>query len=586
MRRGSFSRPNARARGSSPTVNVGSGSKVAIVVPIVVALAGAPACYRGATGTGASDHDDAGGSDGSGPTDGDSGDGADTGDGVPGECRPAALDMRRLTELQYRRSIAAIFDGRVDASGAFPAPVGETPTGYSTELGAKEVSEHDVEQIVYAAEDVAVDVAAALPELLPCAADPDPDRACAEAFLGRQGRRIYRRTLTDDEREPLLDTWAAGVADGATFAEAVALVTAEMLQTPQFLYITEDAAATPRRLTGVELASRLSFLLWDSTPDDTLLDLAESGALDEQDAILDQAERLLAAPEADTTIARFFREWTSTGLVSPADKSTELFPEFDAALAASVNDGFDRFAVGIVRDGGTLDDALRSSDAWVDAGLAALFSIPAPPAGEWARVTLDPERYRGVLTQPALLASLAHSDRTSYVYRGKLVRKRLLCQTLPPPPPDAMSVPLDLPDDPTARQESETRIARGECGACHTAMDPAGLALENFDAIGRWRDTDASGRPIDPSGTLVGVGEADLTFTDHVDLVDQLAATPELGTCFARQLFRFALSRAETDADACTIAVLEGVLEDEGGDLGAALVAIVTADAFRHREAP
>lgn len=272
--------------------------------------------------------------------------------------------------------------------------------------------------------------------------------------------------------------------------------------------------------------------------------------------------------------------------MSPADKSTALFPEFDAALAASVNDGFDRFAVGIVRDGGTLDDALRSPDAWVDAALAGFYAVPAPPEGEWARVTLDPDRYRGVLTQPAALASLAHSDRTSYVYRGKLVRKRLLCQSLPPPPPDAMSVPLDLPDDPTARQESEVRIARGECGACHTAMDPAGLALENFDAIGRWRETDASGRPIDPSGTLVDVGDADLTFTDHVDLVDQLAAAPELDACFARQLFRFALSRAETYDDACTIAVIEGVLDDTDGDLGAALVAIVSADAFRHREAP
>lgn len=548
----------------------------------ILALAIPTACYRG----GANAHAD--GSDGGSEDAGDDGDddgGSDDDGGDPGACSPAALDMRRMTEHQYRRAIDAIFTGHVEPSSQFPAPSGKAPTGYSTELGLEDVGEHDVEQIVYAAEDVAEGVAGAMDDLLPCAAD-EPSEACAGEFLDVYGRRAYRRALTDDERAQLLATWQAAGADGATFAEAVALMVDELLQTPQFLYVSEYAAPTARPLEGFEIASRLSFLLWDSIPDDELLDLAEAGGLAERADVLAQAERMLESPNADTTVARLFREWTQTKQITVADKSTDLFPFFDADLATSMNESFDRFVVGTLRDGGSLGDVFRSSDAWVDPRMAEFFGVTAPADGGWARASLDADLYRGIWTQPALLASLAHSDRTSYVYRGVFVRKRVLCETLPPPPPDAMGVPLDLPPDPTAREESEVRIARAECGACHSIIDGPGLALEPFDAVGRWSPTDALGRTIDPSGTLVGVGEGSIEFTDHADMIDQLAAVPEVEACFARQLFRFSMSRMETEADECTIAAIEAALAESDGDLGTALVAIVGTDAYRQREAP
>ncbi len=545
-------------------------------------MLGAPACYHGTAHDGAADGggDAAAGSSDAGGSEG----GSD--DGGTAVCDPAAFDMRRMTELQYRRTIAAIFDDQVAPSDDFPAPSGPTPSGFSTELGARDFGEQDIEQVVYAAEDVAEAVVAVLPSLLPCASEPGADAACLDAFLDRYGRRAYRRSLTDDERARLHEAFSLAIADGASFADAVGLVVDELLQTPQFLYVVEYAAPEARPLEGFEVASRLSMLLWDSIPDDTLLDLAESGALGDRDAIVEQAQRLLDDPRADTTLARFFREWTAARPISSADKSTEVFPDFDAALAASMNESFDRFTVGIVREGGSLDDLLRRNEAWVDARMAALLGVAAPAGDGWSRVTLDAGLHRGMLTQPALLAALAHSDRTSYVFRGAFVRKRLLCETLPPPPAGAMGVMLDVPPDPTAKQESEARISRGDCGGCHTMIDPPGLAFEPFDALGRYDPTDALGRTIDPSGVLVGVGEQELSFTDHADLVDQLAPLPEVRDCLARNLLRFALSRLETEADACTLAEIEAALQRSDGDLGTALVAIVGTDAYARREAP
>ncbi|MFO0634010.1 MAG: DUF1592 domain-containing protein [Nannocystaceae bacterium] len=177
---------------------------------------------------------------------------------------------------------------------------------------------------------------------------------------------------------------------------------------------------------------------------------------DRDGAIVEQAQRLLDDPRADTTLARFFREWTAARPISSADKSTEVFPDFDAALAASMNESFDRFTVGIVREGGSLDDLLRRNEAWVDARMAALLGVAAPAGDGWSRVTLDAGLHRGMLTQPALLAALAHSDRTSYVFRGAFVRAwRDLAA---PPPAGAMGVDVDVLPDPTAKQESEARI--------------------------------------------------------------------------------------------------------------------------------
>jgi hypothetical protein len=441
---------------------------------------------------------------------------------------------------------------------------------------------------MFAAEDVALQVPAALAQLLPCSAST-PGEPCVNTFLDRYGARAYRRPLLDAERTELLDEYRAGVASGASFPESMAMVVDHLLQMPQFLYLVERSAGTGRTLDGYELASRMSFMLTDAIPDDALLAAAPN--LGDPAVLTAQATRLLASPSANTTLARFFREWTGTVQLSPGDKDQTVFPFFNAAYAASMNESFNRFVLDQVRNQGTLRTLLRSTDAFVDPTMASFFGVTAPPAGQWAKVALDGKRFSGVVTQPAMLGSLAHSSQPSFVFRGKFIRKQLLCEALGMPPANAQATfnTLPMPADPTGKDVSAAIIARSECAGCHALLNPAGLAFEQFDALGQWRTTYSSGKPIDPSGVLPSVGGRpgvaghDLTFSDQISMMEQLANEPQVATCVATQMFRFTFSRMDTSSDVCAIQAIGDALRASGGTLSDAILAVTRTDAFTHR---
>jgi len=512
------------------------------------------------------------------------GDGASKSNGAC-NAEGAKVDLRRLTPLQYQRAIADVFGGSVAPSPRYPGANGKSVTGFSTEPDLNAVSAQGVENLLYASEDVAESFANALPSLLPCS-QSSADEGCIGKLLDVFGRRAYRRTLTQPERDALLGAYRGGVQSGASFTEAAAMVVDQMLQSPQFLYLIEDAAPTVRKLSGTEIASRLSFALLDTIPDDALLDAAEHGGLQSEDDIVAQAKRLLASPKADTTLARFFREWSGTKKVSPADKLQVTFPNFDQKHADSMNASFDRFVVGVVRDGGNLRAILRSSDAWVDANMASFFGVDAPKSDGFVKVSLDPNRYSGILTQPALLASLAHSSDTSYVFRGRFVQKQLLCTTIGTPPADAQAQfqKIMLPPNPTAKDVSQSVQMRNPCGGCHSIIDPAGLALEHFDALGQFRDRYATGQTIDVTGTLTNV--SGLAFDGPVDMMEKLSKQPAVMQCFAKQVFRFGISRMDDTADACAVKSIEDALASSNGRIDEALFALVRSDAFLRKVDP
>jgi Protein of unknown function (DUF1592)/Protein of unknown function (DUF1588)/Protein of unknown function (DUF1595)/Protein of unknown function (DUF1585)/Protein of unknown function (DUF1587) len=497
---------------------------------------------------------------------------------------PAKTEMRPLANAQYRNAIRDIFDARVPASDRFPKSSAKPTSGYSTEAALNVLSDQGVEYAVMAAEDVAVSVVDHLNELLPCARS-QPNRACAETFIDTYARRAYRRSLSSDEKNDLLATFDGAAADGGSFSDGIAFIVDHMLQTAHFLWVAEGAAGTSRALDGNELASRLSFMFWDSIPDDALLSAAAT--LSDPTVLVTQAERLLASDKANTAIARFFREWTQTEQVSPGMKDRSAFPDFDDAYAASMNESFDRFVLAEVREQGTLQTLLRSNTAWVDAAMAAHFGVSAPASG-WVKVSLDAAKYSGVLTQPALLASLAHTRDTSYVFRGRSVRKRILCDELGSPPGNAMAefANITLPADPTARDISSSVNAKSACTTCHALMDPAGLALEHFDSIGRWRERYESGKAIETAGALPSVGGETLQFTSHVDLIAKLSEAPRVATCLSTQIFRFTFSRFNEQADACAIQQIADELAASGGSLQQALIAITRTDAFVLRRDP
>ncbi len=497
---------------------------------------------------------------------------------------PAAYTGRRLTTREYQSAVRAIFGPSVAPSSQYPGALSSPSTGYSTEAQLTEVGQASVDALLFAAEDVALAVGAVLPQLLSCAtaAAGEP---CANTFLDTFGRRAYRRALTSDERARLLATYRAMRADGGAFTDGVAAMTAHLLQAPQFLYVLESAAPTARALTDDELASRLALLVWGSIPDAALLDAAAAGALSTPSGLGAQLERMLAAPQADGTLARFLREWTHTRTLNAADKDRALYPQLDDALAASINESFDRFAAAQLRDG-TLSSLITSPSLPADAKLSALLGVTAPASG-WATVTAP--RRAGVATHPALLSSLAHAQKPSFVFRGQLVLRRLLCQELGTPPANAVAVfaGLPLPPDPTARDVSDAMNASTGCAGCHRRLNPPGLSFERFDAIGAHHATDASGRSLDTAGSFALGGDT-ISFAGPEELAAAVAAREEARRCVGRQLFRFAFSRFEsaTGGDACVLQQLDDALVASGGRLSAALGALVTSNGFSTRVDP
>jgi hypothetical protein len=487
---------------------------------------------------------------------------------------PAESEIRRLTARQYQRAIEDLYGGAIRASANYPGPGLARGQKYSSEAGLADVSLQDVREIMLAAEDVAVEVADHAEDLLACSSGD----ACAEQYLDVYGRRAFRRSLRQDERALLMSTYAAAIDDGASFEDAIAMMTSQLLQLPQFLYIVEDAAPDARLLSGTELASRLSFTLWDSIPDDELLDLAESGELEDREILLEQARRLLGSPRADLALARFFREWTGTRELTSADRSVEQHPFWSEAFAGSMNESYDRFVVASAREG-TMRDLFRSPDVFVDANMASFFGID-PPAEPWARVSLGAERGGGITTQPALLASLTSATR--YVYRGRFVINDLLCQPLGAPPANAESRADEVTtiENPTSRQQADQIAASPDCGSCHTRINPLGLAFERFDELGRYDPNDPQGRPIETAGRAEIAGQT-FVFDDHVDLVDQLAADPHVAQCVARQIFRFTMAYERSEDDRCAVRAVEDALVE--GDIEEALLAMVGSDAFRMR---
>jgi hypothetical protein len=495
----------------------------------------------------------------------------------------ALAQGRRLTTAEYQGAITDVFKGK--ASEKYPASYGQSASGFSTEPGISQIGEQGVEQLMLAAEEVAEALPSQLATILPCS--KAGDATCAGTFLDTVGRRAFRRALSADERSSLLAVYTAEAADGATFAEAVSVMTAQLLQMPAFLYVLEQPskAGVDRALTGPELASRLSFHFWDSVPDDELLNAAETGKLTTKADVQAQGARLFKDARSDRGFVRFFREWTGTSPLTTTSKDVAAFPKFNAALVTSVNTSFEKFVVDQVRQQKTLYSVLRSNTGFVDATLAAFLGLPKVTA--WTTVTLAEDRYSGIMTQPAMMAALSHSTDTSYQLRGKFVRKRLLCQPLGSPPANAMTAfaALEKPANPTGKELSAVVQSQPGCAGCHQMLDPAGLAFEHFDAMGVYREAYPSGKAIDTTGSVLAVTAAPIAFQQPVDLMESLAMLPQTQVCFSTQIFRYTASRVESgdESDACAIQKIGDAMTAADGQVDEAFLAATQTDAFLYR---
>jgi hypothetical protein len=355
--------------------------------------------------------------------------------------------------------------------------------------------------------DATVPKTASRQQIFVCEPKSAADLACADRILSRMARLAYRRPVTKADRDTLMTFFATGRRDGGSFDAGIQFALERMLVDPDFL-LRVHADRADHRLSDVELASRLSFFLWSSVPDDALLAAAERGDLSKAASLEQQVRRMLGDPRAkEALVGDFASQWLNLRRVDEVIAHPDFYPDFDDNLLAAFKEETRLFIDSTLQDDRNVSDLLRADYTFVNERLARHYKIPDIYGTRFRRVALpNPDQRGGLLAQGAILSTTSYPDRTSPVLRGKWLLDNIFGVYVPPPPPDVNTTlpevrPGTLP--PTIRERLAQHRTNPVCGSCHAVIDPPGFALENFDAIGGWRTTDESGKPVDAVGTTV-----------------------------------------------------------------------------------
>ena len=410
----------------------------------------------------------------------------------------------------------------------------------------------------------------------------------ARSSLRGLASRAYRRPATEVEVDRLIDLYRMVRVDGGTFEEGMQLALQAVLVSPNFLFRVEfggtpdpDSSQQIRPLDDWELASRLSYFLWNSMPDDELFQIAFEGKLRDSAELERQALRMLADPKAARMVESFGGQWLQIRNLDAVSPDPGTFPSFDEELRAAMRRETELCLDAVIREDRSILDLLDADYTFLNRRLAEHYGIEGVEGDEFRRVALPADSPRGgILTQASLLTITSNPNRTSPVKRGKYILDQILGSPPPPPPPD---VPV-LAEGPeltgTLRERMEQHRSNPSCASCHKRMDPLGFGFENFDAIGRWRDLDGDD-PIDPSGVLPDAG----SFQGPVELKALLASDRE---AFARTLtetlMTYALGRGLEYYDRCAVDRIMERFSSDDYRFGRLVVGIVTSDPFRMRK--
>ena len=338
------------------------------------------------------------------------------------------------------------------------------------------------------------------------------EEGCATQIMTKLARKAFRRPVTDPDIEALLGFYETGRREGGNFDSGIQFAVERVLVDPEFLYRVEHdpaglAPGTPYRLTNLELASRLSFFLWSSIPDEGLLDLASEGRLTEPAVLEEQVRRMLLDPRSDALVDNFASQWLRLRNLDGQARESAEFPDFDENLRHAFRRETELFVTSTLREDRSVVDLLSANYTFVNERLARHYGIPNVYGSHFRRVTLPPDHPRGgLLGHGALLTITSHPNRTSPVLRGKWLLESMLGAPPPEPPADVPGLPDrgEGGKPASVRERLEMHRRNPVCASCHAPMDPLGFALENFDAIGAWRDVSESGMPVDASGTMPG----------------------------------------------------------------------------------
>ena len=501
-----------------------------------------------------------------------------------GESNTERAPLQRLTAVQFLHTLEDLVGEPVHLPVDIPGddkPLGFYNGASSAGLAHASAYHHAAE---WAAPLLAARGAVELRDLTECARGFDA--SCKRAVIAELGLPIYRRPLTEAEVGEYV--MLADAADEGSPAQRLTLVLGAMLQSPAFLHRTElgvlDADVEVSLLDGYGLASRLSYFLWNSMPDEELFAAAAAGELSTVEQVEAQARRMLDDPRCDDMLDDFIVQWLDLETLNQTVKSPRHFPAFDGSLRAAAEEETKRFFRHVFRSGAdaTLESLLTADYSVLNEELANFYGVEGVSGEEFVVADLPAER-SGLLTQVSFLAVNAHPTETSPVLRGRFVRERLFCQPLVPPDNPDDDVDLELPAHVPGQTMRERLSAHQDvaatCFGCHSLMDNIGFGFEAFDGSGAFRMLE-EGEPIDTTGEIVGAES--VLFDGPIELAEALHQDPLVQTCFATQWFHFAHRRSQTEKDACSLESAMNSFAESGFNIRELMVAITTTDSFRY----
>ena len=414
----------------------------------------------------------------------------------------------------------------------------------------------------------------------------EEETACARRIMAQVARRAYRRPVTAADLQVLLGFYEAGRREG-TFEDGIGRALQRVLVSPEFLFRIErdaptDSAGTARPLRDLELASRLSFFLWSSIPDDELLDVAEAGRLGDPGVLHGQVRRMLRDPRSKALVDNFGGQWLYLRNLAGTAPDPIQFPDFDENLRQAMQRETELFFDRVIREDRSALEFLTSRTTFLNERLARHYGIPRVYGSHFRPVTLTDRNRSGVLGHASLLTATSYANRTSPVTRGKWILENIIGAPPPPPPPDIPELEEETADGRvrSMRERMEQHRKNPSCAVCHAQMDPLGLALENFDAVGRWRERSESDEPVDASGVL-----PDGTRFDGPQGLRTVleSRAEEFVTTLAEKLLTYAVGRGVELTDA---PVVRRIVRDAAGDdyrFSSLIRGVVDSKPFRMR---
>ncbi|HLG87034.1 MAG TPA: DUF1592 domain-containing protein [Alphaproteobacteria bacterium] len=495
--------------------------------------------------------------------------------------------VQRLTESQYRNIIADVFGSDIRVVGRFE-PIVRKEGLIEVGTNGATVTPAGFEQLDSMARNIAAQVfePGRRDRTVPCKpkAPNEPDDACAAQTLAKYGRLLFRRPLTTAQLKARVSVARDAATASGSFYSGLQLALATELEMPEFVFRVDMVEPDPNHPGKVTLdafskASRLSFLLWNTAPDDELLTAAERGELNTRRGLARQVDRLLASPRLDAGVRAFFVDMLAFDGFDTLAKDSKIYPEFNPTVAADAQEQtLKTISDLLLAQKGDYRDLFTTRKTFLDRALGPIYYVPVPPKHGWIPYEFpkgDPRA--GLLSQISFASLYAHPGQSSPTLRGKAVREVFLCQKVPAPPANvnfAVAQDTSNPEFRTARARLTAHRTNPTCAGCHRIMDPIGLALENFDGIGAYR-TDENGVPIDASGELDGA-----RFANPQELGRALHDNPATASCLVDTVYKYGSGRAPDKSQREWLRWLDERFASESYRLPALLRTLALSDGF------